>query len=235
MHEQLETIKSKLKELKRLDSSFVLFGSSTHRYKLNPTLPLQKIKQFEEDHQIKLPDGYVQFITKIGNGGAGPFYGLERFEDVLFNDLDYKRPDSLRNPSKPFLHTTPWKLEFLSTVTEQENEEEYEMQLQAFEEVYYNEEQMNGVIAICNYGCAVSLNLVVNGEEYGNIWTDGRGGNTGIHPSHELGNTEKITFLNWYERWLDNSLKEIKAKISLSITETVNPQNSQSKPWWKFW
>jgi hypothetical protein len=235
MNEQLERIKIRLKELKRLDRGFSLFGSPRHQYQLNATLQLQKIQQFEQTHHVKLPSAYVQFLTEVGNGGAGPFYGLERFENVLFDDLDYKRRNSLLNPSKPFLHTEPWNLQFKPPVDEDEDEEEYEKQRLAFEEVYYEKEQMNGVIAICNYGCAVSLNLVVNGKEYGNIWTDDRGSDAGIRPSYELGNKERITFLNWYELWLDNSLKEIKAKRSPSDTAANKPEKTNIKPWWKVW
>ncbi|RYZ18811.1 MAG: SMI1/KNR4 family protein, partial [Chitinophagaceae bacterium] len=197
MNEQLESIKTNLKELKRLDKGFTLFGSSKHQYRLNPTVSLETIQRFEQFYRVELPSEYVHFLTKLGNGGVGPFYGLEPFENVVFDDLDYKRPDSLLNPSKPFLHSEAWNMEFQPTVDE-DDEEEYEKQRQSFEEVYYDKEQMNGTIAICNYGCAISLNLVVNGEEYGNIWTDDRASGGGIRPSYELGNKEKITFLNWY-------------------------------------
>jgi hypothetical protein len=122
-----------------------------------------------------LPADYVKFITTIGNGGVGPYYGLEPLENSLFDSLDYKNPESLLNPAKPFLYTEPWNLSFEPTVDVDEKEEEYQRQLNAFEEKYFDNEHRNGVIAICNYGCAVSLNLVVNGQEFGNIWTDDRG------------------------------------------------------------
>ena len=229
MNEQIARIKAKISQLKKLDKGYSLFGSQKHKYRLNPTIPINKIKQFELTHKISLPTDYAAFLTKIGNGGAGPFYGLEPLEDSLFDDLDYKRRDSLLNPSKPFLHTEPWNLKFKPTV-EEENEEEYQDQLSTHEEKYYDPEQMNGVLAICNYGCAVSLNLVVNGQEYGNIWTDDRRSDGGIYPSHELGNEDRITFLNWYELWLDNSLKELGIKPS-----TVEFDGYQRKPWWRVW
>ena len=207
MNEQLERIKSKIARLKQSDWNRRLFGANVHKYKLNPTIAIDRIRQFELAHKVTLPQEYVAFLTNIGNGGAGPFYGLERLEDSLFDDLDYKRQDSLLNPTKPFLHTAPWNLKFEPTVDATENQEEYEEQLLVFEEKYFDQEQRNGVIAICNFGCAVSLNLVVNGQEYGNIWTDDRGSDGGIYPSCELGNKDRITFLNWYELWLDNSLK----------------------------
>ncbi len=214
MLEQLDRIKLKLKQLKKLDRGFIIFGSQKHKYKLNPTLSTDIVTRFELKHNIKLPDGYIQFLTFIGNGGAGPFYGVEPLSNVLFDDLDYKRSNSLLSPKNPFVHQEPWNLEFGPTVDEEENEEEYDRQREEFEEKYYEKDQMNGAIAICNFGCAVSLNLVVNGQEYGHIWTDDRANDNGIHPSHELGNMNKINFLSWYELWLDNSIKEIFDKTS---------------------
>lgn len=212
MNEQLIRISEKIEQLKKLDKSFSLFGSKEHRYKLNPAVPIEKIRQFELKYNVNLPTDYVDFMTQIGNGGVGPYYGLEPFENCLFDDLDYKRADTLLNPGKPFLHHEPWKLEFKTTFNEQQNKKEYQKAYSNFERIYFDKAQMNGVISICNYGCGVSLNLVVNGKEYGKIWTDGRGNDNGIYPSYELGNKEKITFLNWYELWLDISLRDIKEK-----------------------
>ena len=237
MNEQLNRISDKIGQLKMLDKNFILFGSQKHRYKLNPTISVDKIHQFEQTYNVTLPKEYVEFITILGNGGVGPYYGLEPFENCLFDDLDYKRTDSLLNPSKPFLHTEPWNLEFSTSSDEEENEEEYEKEYAKFEEQYFDKEQMNGVIAICNLGCAVSLNLVVNGQEYCNIWTDDRGSDNGIYPSHELGNKDKISFLNWYELWLDNSFKEINGKLigQKEITNTEQQEKESKKQWWKLW
>lgn len=235
MKEQLTRISDKIQQLRKLDKSFTLFGSQKHKYKLNPTISIGKVRQFEQAYNVTLPKDYVEFITTLGNGGAGPYYGLEPFENCLFDDLDYKRTDSLLNPSKPFLHTEPWNLEFSTTIDEEDNEEEHEKEYTKFEEQYFDKEQMNGVIAICNFGCAVSLNLVVNGQEYGNIWTDDRGSDNGIYPSHELGNKDKVSFLNWYELWLDNSLNEINSKQIGQMEIISTPQQENKKPWWKLW
>jgi hypothetical protein len=237
MNEQLKRISDKIGQLKKLDKSFTLFGSQKHRYKINPAISIDRIRQFEQTYDVTLPKEYVEFMTTLGNGGIGPYYGLEPFENCLFDDLDYKRTDSLLNPNKPFLHTEPWNLEFSTTIDAEENEDEYEKEYSKFQEQYFDKEQMNGVIAICNFGCAVSLNLVVNGQEYGNIWTDDRGSDNGIYPSHELGNKGKISFLNWYELWLENSLKEISGKLigQKEIISTVQLDNENKKPWWKVW
>ena len=62
---------------------------------------------------------------------------------------------------------------------------------------------------ISNFGCGVIINLVVKGPEYGYIWADDRVNNNGIFPDRYFGNTEKLTFLGWYELWLEKALLKI--------------------------
>lgn len=231
MNNQLENIKNKLDELKQLDTDFEVFGSQKHNYTLNPTLSPEIIRQFDAKYKVNLPSGYVDFLTTLGNGGAGPFYGLEPFENIVFDDLDYKIKGSLLNPSKPFLHTEAWNLEFEPTVCEDENEKEYDRQYEEFTNLYFDKEHINGVIAICNYGCGIRINLVVNGKEYGNIWTDDRGNDGGIYPTIQLGEKTKIGFLDWYELWLDNSIADITNRLSNKLKKNV----AKDKPWWKIW
>jgi SMI1 / KNR4 family (SUKH-1) len=231
MNNQLNNIKDKLELLRQLDTNLKVFGSEKHGYILNPTVPPDTITQFEAKHKVNLPSEYVAFLTTIGNGGTGPFYGLEPFENCIFDDLDFKREDGLLNPSKPFLHTDAWNIEFEPTVSEDENEKEYDRQYEEFTELYFDSEQTNGVIAVCNYGCGITLNLVVNGQEYGNIWTDDRGNDGGIYPTIQLGEKAKINFLDWYELWLDKSIAEIKTNVSAS----KDPDVGTDKPWWKIW
>ena len=205
----IERIKEKLSQLKKNDPALTIFGATNHRYRLNSPLDLENVRRFEIENQIRLPSEYVQFISTIANGGAGPYYGLEPLQDSLYQDLDYKRPNELLSPSKPFIHSSTWNKKFAPTVDEKNDEVEYQRQYEEFHDEYFDPRYINGVIAICNFGCAVTILLVVNGSEYGYIWTDDRASDYGIHPSHELGNSEKLTFLNWYERWLDNSLREL--------------------------
>ncbi|SDC02050.1 SMI1/KNR4 family protein [Niabella drilacis] len=141
MNNPITRIKEKLTILKDSDPQRTIFGSSKHQYKLNTCLPIEQVRQFEATHNIQLPEEFITFYTTIGNSGAGPFYGLEPFENMLFSDLDYKREDNLLNPSAPFLHTQPWNMEFVSTVSQRENEVLYEKGREAFYDKYYANEQ----------------------------------------------------------------------------------------------
>ena len=91
--------------LRNLDTDLSVFGATTHEYLLNDVVSLKKISAFETKYKIKLPNEYVEFLTKTGNGGAGPHYGVAPFKDCLFADLDYKTPDGFLNPSEPFAHS----------------------------------------------------------------------------------------------------------------------------------
>lgn len=73
-------IKKQISFLKKHDTSYVVFGSKAHRYDINPTLDEDYILGFEKKEGIKLPLGYRDYLKNIGNGGAGPSYGLYPIE-----------------------------------------------------------------------------------------------------------------------------------------------------------
>ncbi|WP_126243325.1 SMI1/KNR4 family protein [Chitinophaga rhizosphaerae] len=207
--EQFERIRSKFSQLSTRDAGQTVFGSTSHRYLFHQPVSIQEIESFETRHGIRLPAEYTLFLTEMGNGGAGPYYGLEMLKNVLYTDLDYRKPDELLNPSAPFPHTTGWNAEFKPTVSEEEDLQGYEEQYETFSDMYFDPSWMNGAIAICNYGCGIGIHLVVNGPAHGTIWADLRGSDNGIQPASVSGNTAPPTFFDWYESWLDESLARL--------------------------
>ena len=194
--EQIERIKSKLKALKKADKTRSVFGAEKHKYRLNARLSEKSIQRFEKELKIQLPTGYRDFLKEVGNGGAGPYYGLEPLQNGRYADLHHKDSNDLIRPDLPFPFTDAWNLtEAEFTV---ENEEEY-----------FNPKWVNGLLRISDYGCGTSLNLVVTGAEYGNIWMDSRVNDGGIFPDPFFSPSARINFLDWYEVWLDESLKEV--------------------------
>lgn len=196
---QLGRIEKKLEHLRRADRSFSVFGASSHRYVLNRELSDQQISAFEIKYRVDLPPDYRSFIRFIGDGGPGPYYGLGRLENGRFADMDKRNNDHVIDLSSPFLFSEKWNLtsgDFSSDTD--------------FEDEYFKTTHINGCLRLCNFGCGVSINLVVNGAEYGNMWTDDRISDHGIYPSTELGNAAKISFLDWYELWLDQSFSKFK-------------------------
>lgn len=219
MNDPIERIKIKLYQLKELDADLEIFGADTHHYTLNPTLTTKQIEEFEYINDAKLPEGYARFLTEVGNGGAGPYYGIQTLDDSRINFLDNsdKKDHVYFDLSKPFPHVNAWnvedELEALYAKIDAANESgDTDLEEKLFEDKWIligGQEHDYGRLHICEYGCGVRLTLIVNGPEKGNIWTDDRTNDSGIYPTTELGNTEKISFLDWYELWLDISIAKV--------------------------
>ena len=75
-------LKDLVKRAGKKDGTREIFGSSKHGYKLNPTVTQEEVRRFEARWHLTLPDEYVFFLTKVGNGGAGPYYGLYSLENL---------------------------------------------------------------------------------------------------------------------------------------------------------
>ena len=67
---------------KEKDKDCKVFGACRHRYKCNPVASMEDVKAFEKKTGLKLPENYVYFLTHIGNGGAGPHYGMYSLEEL---------------------------------------------------------------------------------------------------------------------------------------------------------
>lgn len=101
---KLDSISRKLAQLKASDPSLRIFGARAHRYQLGPTLTEDRLSRLERDFGASLPEGYRAFLIALGNGGAGPFYGL--FPLAGNDPEDITSFDSI---GKPF----PWKNKLL--------------------------------------------------------------------------------------------------------------------------
>jgi hypothetical protein len=69
----------RLQQLRDADPDCRLYGSSDHGYRLGPRLTPGWLGWLEEHYGIRLPPDYRQFLLEVGNGGAGPCAGLQRF------------------------------------------------------------------------------------------------------------------------------------------------------------
>lgn len=197
------------RELSRLrESGASIFGSEVHRLRLNAPLKKSEALEFEKTHRIPLPVDYRAFITSIGNGGAGPFYGvfpLGYRDASVGSDLEAWREDDgfVGILSKPFPHDKSWN--DLSRMPPPELEESdpaaYQMQQDNFDTQYWSSTLVNGAIPICHEGCAMRIWLVVTGPQAGYLWRDKRSEFSGICPVM-LKNGSPATFTTWYREWL---------------------------------
>ena len=105
-------ILEKLELLRSLDKEFTVFGSSVHRYELNPPLSEIEFARIEKRYGCIFPENYKDFITKVGNGGAGPFYGIFpiTMQDHGHGLSGWEGGYLIGDLSKPFRFTEQWNL-----------------------------------------------------------------------------------------------------------------------------
>lgn len=130
-----------LGRLRADDPGFRVFGSKQHRFRLGPRLSEGELAAFESANGVRLPEDYRRFLSAVGNGGAGPFYGLEPLGTF---GCDLSRPF-------PFVAAT-------DTLTGEKSDR------------LADREEYPGILKFCHQGCAIYSYLVVNGPTHGTIW-----------------------------------------------------------------
>jgi hypothetical protein len=176
-----------------LDKLRVLGELGVPAVTLRSPLSLDTVTEFEREHRLVLPVAYRDFITAVGDGGAGPGNGLpplretlqalcdapscaqylyEPGEDGWWCD-DERAPD----PARPFpLHPA------------------------GQDAVSWPAHSQDGCLFLADLGCGYYDVLVVTGAGAGEVWTDYTVGDGSFSMSAP-------DFATWYGRWLDNKLR----------------------------
>lgn len=183
------TLWHKLRQLVTYDANLTVFGARSHKYRVYPCLTLSEIDNFQQQYKVTLPEDYREFLTQIGNGGAGPEYGLHRLQDSV-------REHDRVLLSQPWPHQTEWNLKSSDFASYQD-----------YDDTYSSDEQVQGALFISDIGCGHKTLLVISGDEQGTIWQDFRAGDEGIVPiKNILTDSAQVSFSEWYEMWLDKNL-----------------------------
>lgn len=195
-------ILEKLDKLRSIDAKFKVFGSEYHKYHLNPPISEKKIIQFERKYKITLPIEYKTFLMEIGNGGAGPYYGV--FPLGKYDDGAWIEGQSLVGIlSKPFPYSSDWnKPPRLPNEEDYEDEELFDKDYQAAVDEYWK--PIDGAIPICHQGCSLRYWLIVSGPETGKIWLDKLAEFSGLKKTTQ-------NFEEWYIAWLEDSLQKVRS------------------------
>jgi hypothetical protein len=175
-----DRIRSRLRVSAEADPELVRFGAGTHRYLLCAALSEAEVVAFEERHGVRLPEAYRSFLTEVGDGGAGPDYGLYRLDGADMSDLDRDERDTPGFLTRPFPHTAAWN-----------------PRSRLDEDAYWDPRWVAGSLIIAHFGCGVFHRLVVTGPARGQVWLDDRASDGGLSPQTD--------FQEWYLRWLDTS------------------------------
>jgi hypothetical protein len=158
-------------------------GVDRHQFRLSPPASEEDVAAFEATHGIELPADYRIFLRELGDGGAGPYYGilpLSRWGDHLGYFVEPVPGDYLARPNLiplAFDRTDDWN-----------------HRLGIADDALFQ-----GTIAICDQGCTYLALLVVSGPARGRVlYVD-----LDLQPPLFVSD---LSFLAWYERWLDETL-----------------------------
>lgn len=194
-----EEVERILKQARRMDPQMEMFGVSQHQYRLRPPVDLAFVRATEEKYCFQFPQDYVQFITQVGNGGAGPGYGLYSFQFPYTeekNSRDAKMRDAYLCRLSQELRLLPMKPSELEQWSV--SEEEYKQNPQKYfvcdaGSYDWDNDVPYGFFRLGTHGCALDYGLVTAGERYGQVFT------SGIEGDFEL---EAGSFREFYQDWL---------------------------------
>ena len=205
---QKKEILEKLAFIRR-HKEFASFGVKEQEVSYNPCLSEEDIKEFEHKHCITLPDDYRTFISEIGNGGFGPGYGLLPLDKAIVDFKLRDKPNISLNEKFPYQDS--WNEEWITSFNWNEGYPETEIV-----NAYISTAHIAGCLQISHFGHGCTFLLVVNGNEKGHIWFDGRADYSGLVP--KLKDGQRISFIEWYVTFLDMEIENINESLTHSTT-----------------
>lgn len=161
-----------------LDLELTTFGWSHHAHILQPVLDQEELATWEDLLKITLPQDYRQYLTLLGNGGAGPAYGLSKFKLNL--DQSLTKPTIFSNEQSTTFNRIAQEWFNLNNedhdydlYCQQKPSKDllsYEEWDELLEQQYTRLEQYlfeQGQLFIANRGCDQDVYLILNGSHQG--------------------------------------------------------------------
>ncbi|MER5311916.1 SMI1/KNR4 family protein [Streptomyces sp. NPDC002773] len=171
-------VRARIRAMAAQDPECTRFGSDMHRYELTPALPEGEVAAFEEKHGIALPAEYRSFVTEVGNGPAGPAYGvLPLTEPRPGVDDDWAVDDEWREDRLPGRLATPFPLP-----------DPLPGALAAPEKL------TPGTLTLAEEGCGMYIRLILTGPRAGEVWR--------LDPDWAGFTPASPNFHAWYTEWL---------------------------------
>jgi hypothetical protein len=96
-YENIQELADLVSTLRQLDTGFQVFGAKRkrdwgHDYMFNPCVDRRDIDVFEQKNGLVLPEDYREFLLCVGNGGAGPYYGIKTLQTASDEDSELGKP-----------------------------------------------------------------------------------------------------------------------------------------------
>lgn len=156
------------------------FGAAAHQYALRPVLTDLRIAELEAAAGVRLPDDYRDFLLEVGDGGAGPGYGLVPFDQAeqqalmegVFapHGIEPLEVPKERAPSEPGVASEPIPESATATgsgpTTASSSASSTTGQRVSLLLPWH------GVVLLSHLGCGYLAYLVLEGPHRGQVWMD---------------------------------------------------------------
>lgn len=183
-----------------MDKKYEWFGASTHKYKLNPPISVSFVRNIEEKYGFTFPEDYFQFITEVGDGGAGPDYGIQSFTKLLTEGTDsyskryweeYRYSLAKTFAPRPMLAEEVEEFAIATKEAYERNPNHYFICEEDDETKFCD---TSGFFTLGTHGCQWDFGLIITGEKRGQVFdTDNEGAYGFVADS----------FTEFYQKWLD--------------------------------
>ena len=177
---RIAALVDKLERLRVRDRRRSAFGASDHQYRLGEKVPLKVLTTLERKLKVTFPDEYRAWLLAVGEGGAGPGYGLIPLEIA-----------ARRGPTARLDRPFPFSTSQGAAVSEARVRDP-NASIPGW--------TVDGALPLAGHGCGWESVLVLDGEQEGLIWYGG----DGWWPETAAG--AQLSFFDWYEAWLDAML-----------------------------
>ncbi len=195
-----EEVEKILAQARRMDPLLKMFGVADHQYRLASPVDLAFVRTIEEKYHFRFPEDYVQFITEVGDGGAGPGYGLYSF-GYYHTEVKSAKEAKVREAYLCGLgreiQLLPIEPEWLEDfcISKKEYEKNPEKYFRGGKGSFnWDNDTPYGFFHLGTYGCGRDFGLITAGERYGQVF---------INDTEGLFELESDSFQAFYQDWLD--------------------------------
>lgn len=212
----IHRIKTVLDYARLWEYDLTVFGSNGHLYCLNAVVDESALTTWETAHGLVIPQDYRDYLTKVGNGFAGPGYGITPF------DLGRFAPEW----KEPCLHAPEFAGEYdrlAGEIAELIEKDTGDDQEEILYDALYKRFNQDGVLEIGTGGCAGINAIALNGSTKGFYLS--LVGELEYYRVGELGTGSK-PFAEWFMEWVD--------KVEQVCSQLTQAQLNRSK-WEREW
>lgn len=203
----LSRVKANAKQLEALLPQYqqkgtLPFGVEKHLFQLRPPASPTEVEALEQEYQVRLPSDYRVFLLEVGNGGAGPGYGLTSLSSWGLKAGCWEKTPTFSGPVPRVPHPCA---SYLASPSPIRPGFRYPWGWLEDEKTWHENgiewDFFQGTITICYHGCAGTDQLIISGEGRGRVvGTD----EDFVPPSF----APYPDFLSWYESWQDAAIND---------------------------